>query len=260
MGIITFKQSADGTTLDLYIYGAVVSSGYDWWTGEYIESETSADYFRKVLAESPNAAQINLYINSPGGSVMEGYGIYAQLKRNPANVTAYIDGFACSVASVIAMAADKVIMYGNSMMMIHEMMDCVCGNAKQLRKAADDLDKIMEGNIQVYLEKSGGKLEKTRLVSMLEAETWLTAEECADLGLADEISDRQIDPEKTAEVMKQLTNSIGRQMSSYKAARQTLEALMQTQQNPPGVPEPAPQPEPQEQINKPKQLMQGLFS
>ena len=140
---------------------------------QYVESETSAEYFRKVLAENPNATQINLYINSPGGSVMEGYGIYAQLKRTSANVTAYIDGFACSVASVIAMAADTIIMYGNSMMMIHEMLDYVCGNAKQLRKAADDLDKIMEGNIQVYLEKAGGKLEKSKLLAMLEAETWL---------------------------------------------------------------------------------------
>ena len=258
MGKINFKQSADGTTLDLYLYDAVVSSGYDWWTGQYVESETSAEYFRKVLAEHPDATQINLYINSPGGSVMEGYGIYAQLKRTPAKVTAYVDGFACSVASVIAMAADTVVMYGNSMMMIHEMLDCVCGNARQLRKAADDLDKIMEGNIQVYLTKAGGKLEQSKLLAMLEAETWLTAQECVALGLADEISDQQIDPAKTAEVMKQLTNSIGRQMESYKAAKQTLDELMQSVQEPPGEPES--QPEPKAQINKPKQLMQGLFS
>ena len=260
MGKINFKQSDDGTTLDLYIYDAVVSSGYDWWTGQYIESETSAEYFRKVLAENPNATQINLYINSPGGSVMEGYGIYAQLKRTSANVTAYVDGFACSVASVIAMAADTIIMYGNSMMMIHEMLDCVCGNAKQLRKAADDLDKIMEGNIQVYLDKAGDKLEKSKLLAMLEAETWLTAQECVEYGLADEISDEQVDPARTAAVMKQLTNSVSRQMASYKAAKQTLDALTQSHQKPADEPEPESQPETKEQINKPKQLMQGLFS
>jgi len=260
MGKINFKQSADGTTLDLYIYDAVTPSGFDWMTFQKVESETSAEYFRNVLEEHPNVTQINLYINSPGGSVMEGYGIYSQLKRNPANVTAYIDGFACSVASVIAMAADEIIMYGNSMMMIHEMQDYVCGNAKQLRKAADDLDKIMKGNIQVYLEKSSGKLEKAKLESMLAAETWLTAQECVEFGLADEISDQQVDPAKTAAVMKQLTNTVGQQMASYKAAKQSLDALMQSHQKPPNDPEPVPKPEPKAQINKPKQLMQGLFS
>ena len=93
------QQASEPETLDLYIYSAVQGDGYDWWTGEKIESETSAEYFRQELDKHKNAKQINVYINSLGGSVMEGVGIYNQLRRHPANVTAYIDGFACSIAS-----------------------------------------------------------------------------------------------------------------------------------------------------------------
>ena len=92
------KQSAEPNSLDLYIYGDVEGDGYSWWTGETIQSETSANYFRDELAKYPNATQINIYINSYGGSVYEGTAIYNQLKRHSAFKTVYVDGFACSVA------------------------------------------------------------------------------------------------------------------------------------------------------------------
>ncbi len=185
-----FRQEAGSTTLDLYIYSEVCGDYYDLdedWNLKKITSETSADYFRRQLAEHAGATQINLYINSMGGSVREGYGIYCQLKRHPAQKTAYIDGFACSIASIIACAGDRVIAYPNSMMMIHRMTDGVNGNADDLREAADALDKIMEGNRQVYLQKSGGKLTEAELLKMLAGETWLTAEDCLACGLVDEI-------------------------------------------------------------------------
>ena len=88
--------------------------------------------------------QINIYINSRGGSVFEGTAIYNQLRRHPAHKTVYVDGFACSIASVIAMAGDEVVMPRNALMMVHNAMMGVWGNAAELRKAADDLDKINE--------------------------------------------------------------------------------------------------------------------
>ncbi|MDD3899424.1 MAG: Clp protease ClpP, partial [Syntrophomonadaceae bacterium] len=103
------KQSMKPNTLDMYIYGDVVDDYFDWRTDQIIESETSANYFRDELAKYPNVSQINVYINSFGGSLVEGMGIYNQLKRHSAKKTVYVDGFACSVASVIAMAGDKVI-------------------------------------------------------------------------------------------------------------------------------------------------------
>lgn len=95
------KQSATPDTIDLYIYGDVMGDGYNYWTDEVIRSETSANAFREALNSRPNVSQINLYINSFGGMVFEGTAIYNQLKRHPAHKTAYIDGFACSMASII---------------------------------------------------------------------------------------------------------------------------------------------------------------
>jgi len=101
------KQSAQAGVLDLYLYGNVESDGEDWRTGQRLESETSANHFRDELGKYPEAKEVNVYINSYGGSVFEGTAIYNQLRRHPAHVTVYIDGFACSVASVTAMAGDK---------------------------------------------------------------------------------------------------------------------------------------------------------
>lgn len=197
------KQQADlPETLDLYIYSAVEGDGYDWWTGEKIESETSAEHFRQELDKHKDVKQINLYINSLGGSVMEGVGIYNQLRRHPANVTAYIDGFACSIASVIAMAADKVVMPKNSVMMIHNAWTFAVGNAKDLRKAADDLDVLNEASRQAYLVKAGDKLSEDKLIDMLDAETYLTAEQCIEYGLADEYSEKDINIEAARQALQ----------------------------------------------------------
>ena len=102
-----------------------------------------------------------------GGSVFEGTAIYNQLKRHPAHKTVYVDGFACSIASVIAMAGDEVVMPRNTMMMIHNMWSCVCGNAAELRKAADDLDIINDAGRQAYLSKAGDKLTEEKLAEMM---------------------------------------------------------------------------------------------
>ena len=133
------KQAADPGTVDLYIYGDVEGDSYDRWGDETIESETSANHFRDELAKYQEVKQINLYINSYGGSVFEGTAIYNQLRRHPANKTVYIDGFACSVASVIAMAGDEVVMPRNAMMMIHNAYMYTCGNAAELRKAGAEV-------------------------------------------------------------------------------------------------------------------------
>lgn len=237
---IKFQQSADGTALDLYIYGEVMPDGYDWWTGQDIKSETSAEYFRQQLGEHPNVTQINMYINSPGGDVMEGYGIYAQLKRHPATVTCYVDGFACSVASIIAMAADRIVMYSNSMMMIHEAESGMWGNAGAHRKLANDLDKIMEGNRQTYLQKAGGKLTEQKLVEMLSAASWLTASECLEIGLCDEIdAGREIDQAAAASVMQRANASLKACISAHQAMQKTLQLMLQPSERPTPVPVPS---------------------
>lgn len=206
------KQQSTPGALDLYIYGDVEPDGYDWWTDRIIESETSANTLSEKLAEYPDTQQINIYINSYGGSVFEGTAIYNQLKRHPAHKTVYIDGFACSIASVIAMAGDEIIMPRNAMMMVHNMWMCVQGNAAELRKAADDLDKINEAGRAAYLEKAGDKLAPEVIVRLEDDETWLTAEECMNYGLADRYAEQDADMSNAAAILQKANLNLGQRI------------------------------------------------
>ena len=193
------QEAARPNVLQLYVYG-YVEPKY-WWDDE---ADNNADYFRKALAEYPNATEIEIYINSLGGDVVEGTAIYNQLKRHPAHKTVYVDGFAASIASVIAMAGDEVVMPVNTLMMIHNMSWGIYGDPAQLRKAADDLDVINSTGREAYLMKAGDKLSRERLIKMMDAETWLPARECVELGLADRIADdKSEDPEAGEESPQQ---------------------------------------------------------
>lgn len=218
------RQAAAAKAIDLYIYTDVEADGYDWWSGETVKSDTSASAFRDTLAAAGAVQQINIYINSLGGSVMEGTAIYNQLKRHPAQKTVYVDGFACSVASIIAMAGDKIVMPRNTAMMIHNMWTFAWGNAKELRKAADDLDVLMAANRQAYLQKAGDRLDEQRLVEMLDAETWLTAEQCIEFGLADEFAAAEADLTQAKEMLATAKQSALKQRFDRFMARAPLPA------------------------------------
>jgi ATP-dependent protease ClpP protease subunit len=260
-----FKQQLEKPdTLDLYIYSEVAPDGYEWWSGETVESETSANFFREKLSEYSNVKYINLYINSVGGSVIEGYGIYAQLKRHPAEKTVYVDGFANSIASIIAMAGDKVIMYQNSVMGIHNMMDYCFGNSAEHRKCADNIDSMMEGNRQIYLTRSGGKITLEKLTELLDAETMLTAEECLGYGFCDEIADAAADPQKMTQAMQRMNAGTAQQIKYYQSLRQTLGEAMsafntQNPANKPKDPPPADPPANPPQENKTIKFFNALM-
>lgn len=211
--------------LQLYIYGDVEGDYWDWWDG-YVESDTSADFFRKELARYPDVTEIEIFINSFGGEVFEGTAIYNQLKRHPAHKTVYVDGFACSIASVIAMAGDEVVMPRNTLMMIHNMWMGVFGNAAELRKAADDLDTINAAGRQAYLMKAGEKLTEEQLIQMMDAETWLTAQECVDYGLADRLTDEDADMEAAANIMQRVNVSLEQRLQRHTAIAARLRELV----------------------------------
>ena len=156
-------------------------------TDEYYDTDTSAAGFRDTLKDLGDVKTINLHINSPGGSVFEGIAIYNMLKQNKAHVNVYVDGLAASIASVIAMSGDAIFMPSNSMLMIHNPWTMAVGNASELRKQADDLDKITESSIQTYLNQAGDKLDEETLRQLMDDETWLTAKEAVDYGLATEV-------------------------------------------------------------------------
>lgn len=216
----------------------------DGWWGYFEESETSAAHFRDELAAHPDVSQINIYINSYGGSVFEGNAIYNQLRRHPAHKTVYIDAFACSIASVIAMAGDEIIMPRNALMMIHNMSMSVFGSAAELRKAADDLDIINTAGRAAYLSRAGEKLTEARLVEMMDAETWLTAQECMDLGFADRFAEKDADMSQAAEVLQKAALTLEQRIQFNKglaAQLRELTAVPSSRQNsPPDSDPPAP--------------------
>jgi ATP-dependent protease ClpP protease subunit len=218
-------EAKNDDTLELMIYDRIESDSYNWWTDEKQESETSAAHFKKILDEHPNAKEIRISINSLGGSVLEGSAIYSQLKRHPAHKTVIIDGFACSIASVIAMAGDKIIMPKTAVMMIHNPWTFAMGNAQELRKEADDLEKIGASMRQAYLEKAGDKLDEGKLIEMLAAETYLTAEECIAYGLADAHEEEkpvETEPEEKAQARAKVEQA--RQEAARLAAEKELTA------------------------------------
>jgi len=215
-----FALARNEATLNIYLYDEIEGNSTDFWTGEIIESNTSANTIAKQLEDAGNVAEINVFINSYGGDVKEGLGIYSQLQRSSAKVTAYIDGFACSIASVIAMAADKVVMNPTSLMMIHRAWMVAVGNAEELRKAADDLEVIDESIRTAYMNKTGDKMDEETLASLLNAETWLPASKCLELGLCDEIS---ISEEAQAEADEAVEEA--KEEAADNALRERLEAM-----------------------------------
>lgn len=174
------QASADGKSADIFIYGEITK--YAW--EEY--GDVSSTTFKNSLDELGTEVEtIHLYINSPGGSVFEGIAIHNMLVRHKAYVIGHIDALAASIASVIAMACNEIRMPKNSMMMIHNPWTIAMGNAVELRKQADDLDRIGQSAIQSYLQKAGDKLDEETLKQLLDAETWLSADEAFQYGLAD---------------------------------------------------------------------------
>lgn len=204
-----FQQAAGGVH-KLYIYDDVKAySRFNWETWKYEESETSAKYFREKLEQIPDTDTIELHINSNGGSVKEGVAIYNQLKQKKCKKVGYVDGVAYSVAFVILQACDERIMGIGTSALIHEIWIETCGNAKGLRKMADDLDVLMESNRKIFLERSN--LTEQQLIEMMEAETFLTPEQCLEYALIDEVgtyraeeSDPQNNIEEQVQQMKKL--------------------------------------------------------
>ena len=128
---------------------------------------------------------INVYISSYGGEVKEGISIYNQLKRHKAKINTYCDSFACSIASVIFMAGDNRIMYDNSLLMIHNAWCYFEGNATDIRKMADDLEKITESSISIYMNRVN--ISEKKLRQMMDEETWITSNEALNMGFATKV-------------------------------------------------------------------------
>ncbi len=149
--------------------------------GPYYEG-VSAKGFAHELGNLGELDQLDVHINSPGGSVFDGLAIYNTLRQHPAQINTIIDGAALSIASVIAQAGKTVTMKRGSMMMIHDPWTVVLGNAQDLIKEAAALDKAKVGMLAAYGEHSALSLDQ--LSQAMGDETWYTADEAVTAGLA----------------------------------------------------------------------------
>jgi ATP-dependent Clp endopeptidase proteolytic subunit ClpP len=130
---------------------------------------------------------MNIHINCVGGDVFDGMAIYNIIKKRTAETTVYIEGIAASMGSVIALAADNVVMAENSLFMIHNAWGGAMGESKELKKTANLLEKISNEIADIYIKKT--KLPYDRVKEMMDEETWLNADEALELGFIDSISD-----------------------------------------------------------------------
>ncbi len=165
------RAAADGA--EVAIYDAIGAFGL------------SAKAFTDELKRLTAAKTLQVRINSPGGDVFEGLAIHNALARHPARKVVTIDSIAASIASVVAMAGDEIVMPENAMLMLHNPSGAVIGGAREMRQMADALDKIRASMASVYAGRTGR--DPDDIERLMDGETWLSAGEAVELGFADRI-------------------------------------------------------------------------
>lgn len=166
------------------IKGPIISNS-DAWIYEWFEIEaTSPNSVNKVLSEA-NGEEIEVEINSGGGSVFAGSEIYTALKSYNGNVVVKIVGLAASAASVIAMAGKRIIMSPTAQMMIHNVSSYTEGDYRDMEHTVEVLKSANNTIANAYRIKTGKAQEE--LLSLMDSETWMTAEKAKELGFIDEI-------------------------------------------------------------------------
>lgn len=175
-------MKATNNVAQIDIFGDIVSE-------KWFDEETSATSFRDALKELGDVSTINLSINSGGGSVFDGIAIYNMLKSHKATVNVYVEGLAASIASVIAMAGDTITMRSGSMMMVHMPWTLSQGNAEEMRKTADTLEKTGDSIVDIYSERTGISSDDVR--NIMNDETWLSAEEAVEQGWATKLDKKE---------------------------------------------------------------------
>lgn len=208
---------ADSSEVDIFLYDHIVSSEEEaeWWGGVAPES-----FVKAVYAVDPSHT-INLRVNSPGGSVFAARAMEQALRAHKGKVVVHIDGLAASAATFVSMAGDEIVMSRGAMFMIHKAWTGMWGNAEDLRKEADLLDKIDGTLAETYADKTGKDI--AAITEWMAAETWFTAQEALEAGFATSIAEAEA---------KALAWDLSAYDNAPKAERQTQ-------------PEPAPTPGPE---------------
>jgi len=180
-------KGAEEEGVEVLLYGDIGDDA-DW------SDNDSATFAREIGAIS--AKSITVRINSFGGSVFAGTAMYNTLKRHPAHVTVVVDGIAASIASMVAMAGDVVVMPSTALMMVHNPWTVAVGNAEDMRRTASELDTVRNAMARAYVAKTGLAVEE--IFALLDAETWFTADAAKQRGFCDVVEG--MDPAMAASI------------------------------------------------------------
>lgn len=196
--------------------GQVVASEdqwlYDWFGVEAFSPAT----VRQALADNPEGEDLEVELNSPGGSVFAGFELYSLLREAKCKTVAIVQSLAGSAASTVMAACDLVLMSPVAQVMIHLPSSWAAGNQNDMKHEAKVLESITQSILNGYEAKCRGKADRARLDKLIRAESWLTAQEAVELGLADEILGWEDAPEGLAGFVnaiggniRTLVNSVG---------------------------------------------------
>ena len=175
VGSIEIRNETE-TAADLCFFGDINSESLGEWQKYYPEDKAPKDV-QDFLDQLDGVSKINVHINSGGGSVFGGIAIYNILKRHNAEITVYVEGLAASIASVIAMAGDRIIIPANAQMMIHKPSSITWGNADDMRKEADVLDGCQKVILNTYMQHTKEGVTPEQINALIDAETWKNGEE-----------------------------------------------------------------------------------
>ena len=176
VGFMQIKDAAAGG-VELYIYGDIVSSAWDKWTSEDTCPQDITDFLNGI----DNNAELTVYFNSCGGDVFAGIGIYNILKRHKGHITGIVDGIAASIASVILMACDDIVVSTGAQIMIHKPLSWAYGNADDFQRLISELDKCQKSITDIYMGRVKEGVTEEQVTDLINAETWMTAEEAKEI-------------------------------------------------------------------------------
>lgn len=173
--------------MDIYVNGTIVDSD-DAWIYDLFGIENMSPTKMKDALKEADGNDVDIFINSGGGSVFAGSEIYSMIQRYKGNVTIHVTGLAASAASVIA-CAGKCLMAPTAQMMVHNVSSYGSGDYKNFNKMSEILKKANEAIAAAYVQKSGMSMQDA--LELMDVETWLTAKDALEYGLIDGIEENQ---------------------------------------------------------------------
>lgn len=211
--LTVLQSKSDKTKAEILVYGTI---GQDWW-GEGISLKS----FQKTLSElDKGITEITVRINSPGGDVFDGVGIYNLLKEHKAKIITRVDGYAASIASIIMLAGEERIMGSGTMYMIHKPWTWAQGNSDDLDHKVNLLLKIEDQMVSIY--KKHTTLSREQISEKLRAETWMTDTEALDYGFATSIDETALAIAASTEGLPWLKRTAPNVSAMNKAVREDI--------------------------------------